>query len=193
VPALEGVRDFLLENAGEVVVLVVEDYVTPEDLASAFDTAGLLPFVYRGPVSGPLPTLRQLIEENQRLVVFIESGRPGVAWLRPAFATFQETPYSFHQPRDFSCRPNRGGTSGALFQINHWIETTPAPRPTIADSVNAYAFLLRRARACAAERQHLPNVLLVDFYDVGDLFKVVRTLNGLDTAAGAPAPGRLTP
>jgi hypothetical protein len=186
VPALEGIRDFLLENAGEVVVLVVEDYVTVEDLAHVFEDAGLLRFVYTGPMSAPLPTLRQLIDSDQRLVVFIESGRPGVYWLHPAFATFQETPYSFHRPKNFSCRPNRGGTSGALFQINHWIETTPAPRPTIADTVNAYAFLLARARACAAERQHLPNVLLVDFYDVADVLKVVRTLNGLDTAAVKP-------
>ncbi len=163
-------------------MLVVEDYVTPEDLERVFVDAGLLRYVYVGTVSQPMPTLRRLIEWDQRLVVFTESGRPGAVWLHPFFATFQETPYSFHRPKDFSCRPNRGGTAGAMFQINHWIETTPAPRPTIADSVNAYPFLLARARECAAERHHLPNVLLVDFYDVADVMKVVRTLNGLDTA-----------
>jgi hypothetical protein len=194
VPALEGVRDFLLENAGEVVLVVVEDYVPPEDLAHAFEEAGLMRFVYTGPMSGPLPTLRQLIEEDQRLVVFIESGRPGVAWLHPTIGTFQETPYSFHRRQDFSCRPNRGGTVGSLFLINHWIESTPAPRPTNADTVNAYRFLLGRARECEAERHHLPNVISVDFYDVGDILKVARTLNGLDTAAArAPAVDSLAP
>jgi len=38
--------------------------------------------------------------------------------------------------------------------------------------------LLPRARECQAERAHLPNFVAVDFYDRGDLFGVVRTLNG---------------
>src|SRR5437762_1389450 len=126
-PALEGVRAFLVANTGEVVLVVVEDYVTPEDLARAFQDAGLMDLIYTGPVAPPLPTLRQLIDQGQRLLVFTESGKPGVPWLRPAFESMQETPYSFHKPADFSCRPNRGGTTPPLFQINHWIETTPAP------------------------------------------------------------------
>jgi hypothetical protein len=189
VPALAGVRDFMLANPGEVVVIVVEDYVTPQDLASAFQEAGLADFVYTGPVARPLPTLRELIDGGQRLVVFSESGRPGVPWLKPAFASMQETPYTFHKPDDFSCAPNRGGTTPPLFQINHWIETTPAPRPSNAEIVNAYDLLLARARACRDERHRLPNIVAVDFYDVGDLFRVVRTLNGLDEV-GVIARGR---
>ena len=33
VPALQGIRDFMVTNPGEVVIIVVEDYVTPQDLA----------------------------------------------------------------------------------------------------------------------------------------------------------------
>ena len=178
VPTLREIRDFLVTNPGEVVMLVVEDYVQPLDLAAAFEEAGLLDFAYTGRVRTPWPTLRELVDGNQRLIVFAESGRPGVAWLRPAFETIQETPYTFHRPEDFSCRPNRGGSAGSLFQINHWIETTPAPRPTNAEVVNAYDFLLRRARQCQAARGHLPNAIAVDFYDVGDVVGVARTLNG---------------
>jgi len=46
--------------------------------------------------------------------------------------------------------------------------------------VNAYDFLLHRAEACAHERSHLPNIVAVDFYRTGDLFAVVKHLNGLD-------------
>ena len=76
-------------------------------------------------------------------------------------------------------KPNRGGDTGSLFQINHWIETTPAPRPSNAALVNAYDFLLQRARDCQKARGHLPNIIGVDFYDTGDLMRVARTLNGL--------------
>jgi len=180
VPALQGIGEFLVANPGEVVLIVVEDYVTPQDLAKAFEDAGLMHLIYTGPVAPRLPTLRQLIDQGQRLLVFIESGRPGVPWLRPAFETIQETPYSFHKPADFSCRPNRGGTTPPMFQINHWIETTPAPKPSNAEIVNAYDYVLKRARTCQEERHRLPNIIAVDFYDVGDLFRVARTLNGLD-------------
>ena len=46
--------------------------------------------------------------------------------------------------------------------------------------VNAYDFLLKRAEKCARERSRLPNIIAVDFYRTGDLFKVVKRLNGLD-------------
>jgi hypothetical protein len=45
--------------------------------------------------------------------------------------------------------------------------------------VNAYQPLLARARDCARIRHHLPNLLAVNFYERGDLFRVVDTLNGL--------------
>jgi hypothetical protein len=182
-PALREIRDFLVLNPGEVVVLVIEDYVQPADLAAAFTEAGLVEFVYTGPVQRPWPTLRRLVDDNQRLIVFAESGRPGVPWLHPAFESIQETPYTFHKPEDFSCRPNRGGSSGSLLQINHWIETTPAPQPTNAEIVNAYDFLLRRTRECRRVRKHLPNIIAVDFYAIGDVVGVARTLNKQDSTA----------
>jgi hypothetical protein len=128
-------------------------------------------------------TLREMIDSRQRVVVLTESGRPGVDWFHPAFAVMQETPYSFKQPSELSCAPNRGGTSGALFLMNNWIDTTPAPKPSNAAIVNAYDALLARARRCQAERGKLPTVLAVDFYRTGAVLRVARTLNGLAVAA----------
>ena len=182
-PTLQAVREFMVANPGEVVVLVIEDYIPPQDIAQLFQEAGLLDLIYTGSLTNPVPTLRELVDWGQRLVVFIESGKPGVPWLRPAWESMQETPYTFHKPEDFSCRPNRGPATAPFFQINNWIETTPAPRPSNAEIVNGYTALLARARVCREQRGQLPNILAVDFYDVGDLFRVVRTLNGLDRAA----------
>ena len=165
--------DFVVAHPDEVIIIIVEDYVTPQDLASEFDKAGFADLVYTGNPSPPWPTLRQLIESGRRVLVFTESGRPGVSWLHPAFATFRETPYSFHKVEDFSCRANRGGDAGSLLQINHWIDTTPTPKPSNAAIVNAYPFLLARAEQCASERHHIPNLIAVDFYRTGDLFAVV--------------------
>ena len=181
-PALETIRDWLVLNPGEVVLLVIEDYVTPAEIAQAFTKSGLIDLVYTGPIK-PFPTLRSMIDLNGRVLVFSESGKPGVPWIHPAFESFQETPYTFHTPEEFSCKPNRGGTTAPLFQVNHWIETTPAPRPSNAAVVNTYDELLKRARTCQMERRLRPTYLAVDFGDIGDIVQVTRTLNGLDTVA----------
>jgi hypothetical protein len=187
VPALREIRSWLVANPDEVIVLVIEDYVTPQEIAQAFHDSGLFDFVYTGTIE-PWPSLREMVESNARVLVFTESGKPGVDWVHPAFVSIQETPYTFHKPEDFSCKPNRGGTSGTLFQINHWIETTPAPRPSNAAIVNAYDFLLQGARTCQRERKHLPNIIAVDFIDVGDVVRVARTLNGLDSTTAQSTP-----
>jgi hypothetical protein len=45
--------------------------------------------------------------------------------------------------------------------------------------VNAYKPLLARMRECQKLRKHFPNLVAVNFYKRGDLFKVVDTLNGV--------------
>jgi hypothetical protein len=59
------------------------------------------------------------------------------------------------------------------------------PLPSNAAKVNAYDPLLKRARECQQLRHHLPNMVAVNFYLQGDLFRVVDTLNGLRQAEGA--------
>jgi hypothetical protein len=180
--ALEGVHEFLVQSPDEVLVLVLEDYVPPSDLAGAFEESGLDGLVYLGAAGPPWPTLREMIDSRQRVLVLTESGSPGVPWVHSAFQVMQETPYSFKQPSDLSCAPNRGGTSGSLFLMNNWIDTTPAPKPSNAAIVNAYDALLARAKQCEGERGKRPTVIAVDFYRTGALFRVARTLNGLPDA-----------
>ncbi|HEY7375735.1 MAG TPA: hypothetical protein VIF57_26495 [Polyangia bacterium] len=181
---LRTLREFLAANPSEVVILVIEDYVPPPEIAAAFQASGVAALAFRGPPGPPWPTLAALGASGRRVVTFLESGTPGVDWLFPAFASIQETPYRFPAASQLSsrlsCAPNRGGTAGSLFQINHWVETAPAPRPSNAAIVNAHDFLLGRVRRCAEARAHLPNIVAVDFYRRGDLFGVVRALNGLD-------------
>ena len=179
--ALEEMRDFLVANPQEVLVVVIQDEgVTPQDIAACFESSGLLPFVFQGKAAPPWPTLREMAATDQRVLVCMENQNEGVPWIHPAFGTYQETPYMFLKPEDFSCAPNRGGTTAPLFQINHWIQTAPAPKPSNAEIVNAYDFLLARVQQCEKVRRKKANLVAVDFYRTGDLFRVVRTLNGLE-------------
>jgi hypothetical protein len=185
---LDDVRDFLVANPNEVLVVINQDYVEPADFVAAVDDAGLDDLAYRGPVGGDWLTLRQMIDTGQR-VVFLAENRAGAAsWYHLAYESItQETPYSFTQVAQLteparlpaSCTPNRGPARAPLFLVNHWITTDPAPLPSNAEKVNAYDALLRRMRECKDIRKHPPNLVAVDFYRRGDLFRVVDRLNGV--------------
>jgi len=186
VPMLREVRDFLTANPGEVVIFVIQDEgVTPQDVELCFRESGLLDFVYRGPARPPWPTLREMVESDQRVLVMGENVTAGVDWYHPAFEVLQETPYSFRDTLDFSNRPNRGGKGGSLLLMNHWIESTPMPKPSNAAVANSRRKLLERIRAFRRERGRVPNLVAVDFYGVGDLIPVVRELN---EKGSIPAP-----
>lgn len=182
--ALEAIHDFLVTNPNEVLVVINQDYVTPEDFVRAVKDAGLERLAYRGPTDGDWPTLGEMIRDDQRVLFLAENHAGGAPWYQLAYARItEETPYEFKRVSELagavSCRPNRGPERAPMFLVNHWISTDPVPLPSDAAKVNAYAPLLERARECQRVRRHLPNLVAVNFYRRGDLFKVVDTLNGL--------------
>ena len=185
---LDDVHDFLVNHPTDVVVVVNQDYVAPADYVKAVADAGLTRYAFTPPEHGDWPTLRQMIEADHRLVMLAENRAGGAPWYQLVYKRLtEETPFTFPRASllttdadlPASCRPNRGPKGAPLFLINHWVSTDPTPRPSDARKVNAYAPLLARARACERIRDHLPNLLAVNFYKRGDVFKVADTLNGL--------------
>ncbi|MGH7681150.1 MAG: hypothetical protein ACRENN_04100 [Candidatus Eiseniibacteriota bacterium] len=188
VDALEEIKDFMILNPNEVLIFVIQDEgVTPAEVASCFERSGLIDFVYKGPVTGPWPTLGEMVARSERIVVLAENHAEGVPWYHHMIGVLQETPYAFKTPGDMTNVPNRGGREGTLLLMNNFIESVP-PVPSKAEPVNAYAFLLKRARACRRERDMLPNLISVDFYRTGDLFQVCRAMNGIPEPAGPSIP-----
>jgi hypothetical protein len=180
-------RDFLAANPDEVLVVVIEDYVKPQDIADAADRTGLLDYVYKGSLS-PLPTLQQMIDSGGRVLMMAEkdAGHGSIPWYHEAYDKLvQETPYSFKKPEALtdptklaaSCEPNRGPDDAPLFLINHWVDTTPAPKPSNAEKVNQKDVLLKRIHLCQRMRHLKANLIAVDFYREGDLFDVTHDLN----------------
>lgn len=177
--SLEELRTWLDEHPREVVTLFVQDEVTPEDTAAVVESAGLLPYV-AGPPDEGWPTLGEMIDSGQRLVVLMENAGGGTTypWLLQGFDWVQDTPYLFRDPADFSCEPNRGGPEASLFLVNHWIKSKTRIAQNAA-AVNAREVLGPRLEECAAERGQTPDYVAVDFYDRGDALEVVDELNGL--------------
>jgi hypothetical protein len=185
---LDDVHDFLVAHPDEVLVVINQDYVTPADFVKAADDADLGGLVYGGPITDTEPTLRQMIDANRRVVFLAENKAGGAPWYRSAYDSItEETPYTFSKVAQLtdpdrlaaSCKPNRGPERAPLFLVNHWISTDPVPLPSNAAKVNAYDPLLARLRDCRRIRDHLPNLVAVNFYLKGDVFKVVDALNGV--------------
>jgi hypothetical protein len=179
--ALGAVHRFLVRNPEEVVVLSIQDETSAADTAAVIRASGLVDEVYLGDARRPWPTLRELIDRDERVIVLAENRAGGAPWIHHQPAVMQETPYLFRSVEALeapaSCEPNRGGTTGSLLLVNHWVDTPPAARVTIARRVNAHDFLASRVARCRERRGMLPNLIAVDFYRQGDAARVVDELN----------------
>ncbi|MRG92201.1 hypothetical protein [Polyangium spumosum] len=174
--ALAEMRAFLDEHPHEVVTLIIQDGITPEETAGVFEASGLSGRVYTHEEAAPWPTLRELLLDGKQLVVGAESEGPPPAWYHHFWDLAWDTPYSFESVEDMSCAPNRGTQGNDLFLLNHWIG--PIPTPERGEAANAYEVLSTRAKKCQMEGGQIPNFVAVDFYDLGSLFQVVDELNG---------------
>ncbi|MCB0856993.1 MAG: hypothetical protein KDB57_02610 [Solirubrobacterales bacterium] len=216
------IADFLSKHPREVLVFVVQDDITPLDHAKAVEESGLIDYIYTGPTSA-YPTLREMIATNQRVVMLSEGNTGTVPWFHDGYAgALQETPYNFREidletarrstqeavdlltnplTLNETCRPFRGGETGALFLMNHWVNgrldepaadwetgnNPPAggtvPDPEVAQFLNQPDALVARAEACGQRRGKLPNIIAVDNFERGDTVDAARTLNGVQAKA----------
>lgn len=192
-PALRQIRKWLRANPDNVLLIESEDYISSPDLVSAMKRSGLLDLVYRGP-RAPWATLEKMIAKRHQVVMLADRNSNGdPPWYRPTYTgLMQETPFSFNPPRELtdpanwvnSCRPNRSGTSGSLFLMNHWSPSTPPAEPNLEQSaqVNALDVILGRALTCAEVRGRVPTVIAVDQFTAGDVIEAVRQLNLVNDA-----------
>ena len=177
VDTLEVMRKFLDENRGEVVILFVEPYVAPEEIAKVFERSGLDRYVVTLARDEPLPTLGQLVRRNRRVVVFTEKDADGtVPWYLDGFSFVQDTPLGAKKVSELKCDRERGDVHSPLAMINHWADVFP-PRRGANVPFQGEDVIVRRAHRCARELGVTVNLIPVDHYDVGDLIPAVDALN----------------
>lgn len=176
---LGTIRRFLELNPNQVIILFDEDYVAERDLESAFKRAGLFRRLARLQHGQPLPTLGSLIASHHNIVVFAQNQTSGkYAWDANGFSWIQDTPLGAKKPSQFSCKLNRGRASNPLLMMNNWADIFP-PRPSPNVPLVKRSFILKRARQCDRQRGMLPNLILTDYYDRGDVIGAVNELNGV--------------
>jgi hypothetical protein len=183
---LATLRRFLKRNPDQVLILFDEDYVSERDLQSAFKRAGLFRYLATLNRNQPLPTLGNLIRAHHNVVVFAQKERTGFyPWNADGFSWIQDTPLGARKPRQFTCELYRGFASNPLLMMNNWADIFP-PRPVPNVPLVKRAFVLKRASQCLDQRGKIPNLILTDYYNRGDVLGAVAELNGVGSQRPAP-------
>jgi hypothetical protein len=184
---LAAIKKFLNRNPDQVVILFDEDYVSEQDLQTAFKRSGLFDRLATLTPKQPLPTLGALIRARHNVVVFAQKQTSGKFPLNAdAFAWWiQDTPLGARKPGQFTCKEARGSPSNPLLMMNNWADIFP-PRPGPNVPVVQRSFILARARQCIAQRGRIPNLILTDYYNRGDVIGAVADLNGVGGVKPAP-------
>lgn len=179
--ALRVVRDYLAANPGAVLAISIEDQVAPQQVAQVFQRSGLIDYVWKGPVR-PVPTLGEMVDADERVLVFGEDETTGVPWYHDQFTYVRDTPYDLPSAKALlsrrGCTIGRGTSSSPFLLMNQFVEGAP-PLPGPARTVNRRAAILDHARMCSRSLGGLPGMIAVDFWQEGDVVGAARELNGL--------------
>jgi hypothetical protein len=189
---LADIQTFLDANPTEILTIIFESYITAAQMNDAFTQAALIPYLHAQPQGDPWPTLQQMIDANQRLVVLTDvNDGQAYPWYHYVWNYGVETHYTAHSRQDFSCDYNRGDSTKSLFILNHFITQSSLGYGMIdsAAAVNANPYLTSRAMACWTATGKMPNFLTVDFYEQGDVMAAKDAINtGLVSAESALNP-----
>jgi hypothetical protein len=171
---LTAMRNYLRANPSTVLMMILENYVTDEDLQRAFAATGTEAYAATLRRGETLPTLRTLIDDGHRLVVFTEEPPTGtVPWLNDAFTWIQDTPLGARTPSQFSCARYRGTAASPFLMLNHWIDRFPTS-PRANKPIQTTKFLNDRIATCGRQRGLPVSLVATDFYEQGDLVSVAR-------------------
>jgi hypothetical protein len=183
---LGTIKRFMDMNPGQVMIFFDEDYVAERDLQKVFQRAGLFSQLATLQPGKPLPTLRQLITSGRNIVVFAqEPTDPHYTWDMNGFQWIQDTPLGAVKPSQFTCNVFRGSRSNPLLMMNNWADVFP-PRASPNIPLVKKQFIVERGNQCRTERGMLPNLILTDFYDRGDVPGAAAQLNGVANVKPAP-------
>lgn len=178
---LNEIKAFLDVNSNEIVTLILECYVSANEIESELISTGLMPYVYTHVNGTAWPTLQEMINLNKRLVLFsdVADASPTQGWYHYVWNFAVETHYSVNNVNDFTDAYNRGDSLNDLFIFNHFVTNgvTGTGMDSEAAIANEYNFLLNRIELNYALKGKFTNFITVDFFELGNALDVVNSLN----------------
>ncbi|KAJ2157304.1 hypothetical protein GGF46_004600 [Coemansia sp. RSA 552] len=190
VNTLRDFKTFMDKNENEVLAIYIENAqgFSATEMAQPFKDAGLDKYAYAPASSNATwPSLGQMIDVGSRLVVFSDdkADTGAVPWILNEDTYSVQTSWSVADGTSFDCKPLK--TVRPLWVMNHFVYTDynilnmsfERPAPNSAGTVNTRRSIVGQANQCGSAG-YFPNFVTVDYYDVGDVFKAVADINGVD-------------
>jgi hypothetical protein len=190
---LAEISKWMAKNPDEVVTLLLtnRDAIAIEKFDNAFSSTGLKPFVFRPEKKLALnewPTLQELLDNGTRLLVFMDFNmdKSKVDYILNEFDYYWETPFGVTKPSFPTCkvdRPKNGNPAELMGMMNHMLNDKVFdivfPNQRDAKKTNSAKSIQGQVALCESQWSKTPNVILLDWVNVGDAMKVQLTLNGL--------------
>jgi hypothetical protein len=190
---LRDVAKFVQGNPTDVLTMLLRSALPPGDVATAFEDQGLVAATHSQTAGKPWPTLQQLIDAHETLIVFLdqlpadtEMGEAGPA--APADTNAQSLPAWMHPLSDWAwetspsegtdCAIARGSAKSSLAILNHYVPGESASDDALL-AAHSPAVVAARLARCNDDRKQLPNFVLVNFAEVGDPNGGVQIANGV--------------
>ena len=175
IDVLNEIKDFMSSHLREVVVVMLNTTATGVQLQTELETALLLDSLHSQEFGAAWPTLGELIESGNRLVIFSNSpdAGSGFSWNHSSNQYIEKT--SLPDSRnDFNCAAMITDPANKFYLLQHRVTSgfLATPNADSAKAVNAFNILFPRIGECQQASGKLPNFIAVDYYTEGDLFQV---------------------
>ncbi len=195
---LNDFNDFLQKNPNEVLTLFVTDQTGGhfDMIQNTFQTSSVNQYLYvQSSPDQTWPTLREMITNNKRLVVFMDTPTQLNEnqqtefnhYFNPQRSFVWSSPFKYHTDEHLRNEDPRKLNPNVpynhLWTLQHFVTPSLAGNPYYAARVNEYEFLKDRVNKYFNVIRKNPNFIWVDFTDLSesgkDIFILVNELNGL--------------
>ncbi|KAF5715846.1 plc-like phosphodiesterase TIM beta alpha-barrel domain-containing protein [Fusarium mundagurra] len=190
---LEEISGWIGKNPDEVVTILLTnvDALPIEKFDEAFNSAGLKDLVFRPKKRlsrNEWPTLQELLGDGTRLIVFMDYNmdESKVDYILDEFDYFWETPFGETDPAFPTCkidRPENGDPTVLMgimnHMLNHDIMGVVMPDQVDTERTNSEYSIQKQVDLCESSWGRRPNVVLLDWVNVGEAMDAQISLNGL--------------
>ena len=179
---LSHLNSLMNNSSGDVVTLLIENYVPGEHVDYLFNVTGMRDKTFVHQEGEDWPMLGDMVLNGKTLVVFWDySDDERWPWLHHAWTHSWDTPYGEDEESQMSCTVGRGSGEAEAWHLNNWLSTPWGfADPVRSSDVNDYDFLLTRAIECWEVFDDRPTFIAVDYWGNGEILNVTITLNEMD-------------